>query len=204
MLDPCDACTQSQCASELDACLSDSSCFEGDGSGQYEQVIACVDATRVSQVVKRQDFIDCGNEVGLSGTGWPPVGMTTETTNLMNCIAMGQPNNNSWADSTMRSMVWPTNSCAQARLHCQAAIGASRFMPRSLSSWLCIFVASAGFVVPALAQNATTAAQKLQQLQQLRQAARDAAKSAAAQSPPPPPPPPPTRPPCLVPRRPWS
>lgn len=120
MLDPCDACTQSQCASELDACLSDSSCFEGDGSGQYEQVIACVDATRVSQVVKRQDFIDCGNEVGLSGTGWPPVGMTTETTNLMNCIAMGQPNNNSWADSTMRSMVWPTNSCA--KLACTAKL----------------------------------------------------------------------------------
>ena len=75
-------------------------------------------------------------------------------------------------------------------------------MRRFLSSWFCIFVASAGFVVPALAQNATTAAQKLQQLQQLRQAARDAAKSAAAQ-PPPPPPPPPLQRPCLVPRRPW-
>jgi hypothetical protein len=122
-LDPCDKCLDMQCGTELDACLKDDMCFTGDpqNPGQYELVVACVENLRVTQKVRRVDFRDCGiDTVNASGTAWPPIGMAQTTTNVMNCMAMGQPNDNTWASSTNVTQAWPTNSCAA--LACTAMI----------------------------------------------------------------------------------
>jgi hypothetical protein len=104
-----------QCGQEFDACVSDSACYTGDSSapGQYELVVACVENLRVMQKVKRVDLRDCGiDAVNATGTLWPPNGMAVTTTNIMNCMAMGQPNDNTWASSTNVTQPWPTTSCA--------------------------------------------------------------------------------------------
>jgi hypothetical protein len=115
-LDACDTCMSNTCSTELDACLADPTCFsdQADGSGQYEQVTACVEELRATQAVKRADLRDCGI-VAISGTGfdWPPPEMAVTTTNVINCMAMGVPNDSTWADDANIDTPWPTTSCAK-------------------------------------------------------------------------------------------
>jgi hypothetical protein len=123
-IDACDQCVVMQCSKEFDDCFADPMCFTGDPDdpGQYEQVTSCVEQRRTMQAVKRIDLRSCGQQVG-NGIGWPPDGMSEATTNIINCMATGQtsiPMNNSWADNTNITQVWPTTSCA--KLACTSMI----------------------------------------------------------------------------------
>jgi hypothetical protein len=116
-IDACDDCMLMKCAQEFQDCLDDPICFspDGDGSGQYEKVVNCVEQKRTIMSVKRPDLRSCGLTVG-TGSGWPPDGMADTTTNIMNCMATGQtmvPMNNSWADPMNLTQPWAANSCAK-------------------------------------------------------------------------------------------
>jgi hypothetical protein len=117
--DDCDACIDARCTKEFDACLQDSVCIseEADGSGQYEQVVACVEMIRTTRPVKRADLRDCGNSVGSGlSTLWPPEEMTVATVDLINCMATGQTNesgNSAWANQSNITNPWAAGSCAK-------------------------------------------------------------------------------------------
>ncbi|HWA77383.1 MAG TPA: hypothetical protein VG937_33840 [Polyangiaceae bacterium] len=122
--DDCESCLDAKCQKELDACLGDPLCFSdaGDGSGQYEQIIVCVDQIRVSRPVKRIDLRTCGTQVGTNDL-WPPDGMADTTRNLINCMATGVTNeaeNDAWANSSNVNNVWAASSCA--KLACTAQL----------------------------------------------------------------------------------
>lgn len=117
--DDCDACLDAKCTAEFDACFADSQCISDDfdGSGQFEEIIACTETIRVSRPVKRVDLRTCGTMVSnINSTLWPPEDMTVATLNLVNCLATGQAGeamNNSWANEANINNVWPASSCAK-------------------------------------------------------------------------------------------
>jgi hypothetical protein len=115
--DDCDSCLDAKCQKELDACLLDPLCVSdaGDGSGQYEQIVVCVDQIRTTRAVKRVDLRTCGTQVGTNDL-WPPDGMADTTRNLINCMATGVTNeaeNDAWANSSNVSNPWAAGSCAK-------------------------------------------------------------------------------------------
>jgi hypothetical protein len=126
--DVCDECLLQQCPAEFDACLSDPACF-GDGtSGQFEDMITCIEQVRAMTPpapAKRIDVVNCGIVVGnnASSFAWPPDGMAQTTTDLINCMATGMqntPNNNGWAQGDPDvatdpiSQKWADGSCAKS------------------------------------------------------------------------------------------
>jgi hypothetical protein len=117
--DDCDTCLDAKCTAELDACFADTQCFSdaADGSGQYEQVVACVENIRRTRPVKRVDLRDCGNMVGSNlNTLWPPDEMTVATVDLINCMATGVANeagNSAWANQANVTNAWAPASCAK-------------------------------------------------------------------------------------------
>jgi hypothetical protein len=115
--DDCDSCLDAKCQKELDACLADPLCVSdaGDGSGQYEQIVVCVEQIRTTRPVKRIDLRTCGTQVGTNDL-WPPDGMVDTTRNLINCMATGVTNeaeNDAWANSSNISNPWAAGSCAK-------------------------------------------------------------------------------------------
>jgi hypothetical protein len=117
--DDCDTCLDTKCTAELDACLADTQCISDDlnGSGQYEQVVACVEGIRTTRPVKRIDLRDCGNSVGSNLNNlWPPDEMTVATVDLINCMATGVANeagNSAWANQANVTNAWAPASCAK-------------------------------------------------------------------------------------------
>ncbi|HET9932127.1 MAG TPA: hypothetical protein VFQ35_15595 [Polyangiaceae bacterium] len=123
--DACEDCLLANCTAELEACLADSRCYSDDPDqpGQYQDMVQCIDQTRVMHSVKRVDVVDCGLAiVNSSNLAWPPDEMASTTTDLINCMATGQtnkPNNNGWSNGDPDvptdpiSQKWADGSCAK-------------------------------------------------------------------------------------------
>jgi hypothetical protein len=127
----CEECLSALCSAELSACLADTTCFSanGDGTGQYERIISCIDGERINGLVKRDVVRGCGVTIGASpdaslADAWAPEGMVPATTNLLNCMATSSSAtpNADWANSddnypVVNEMVvpapWPEDSCAK-------------------------------------------------------------------------------------------
>lgn len=132
----CEACLSALCRPEYDACLADTRCFSetGNGTGQYERIITCVDGERLNGPVKRDVVRGCGVTIGLSpnpdlASDWAPQNMAPATTNLLNCLATSanETPNADWANSDDNFPIvnddvvptpWPADSCA--KLSCTA------------------------------------------------------------------------------------
>jgi hypothetical protein len=119
-----------QCNTELEACLDDPICFstDGDGTGQYERIIACIDRERETGLVKRDVVRGCGVTIGASSnpdlvSDWAPESMADTTTNLLNCLATSASDpkgpNADWANDMATNFpnnmptAWPADSCAK-------------------------------------------------------------------------------------------
>jgi hypothetical protein len=135
----CEDCLLDLCATEMDACFADESCFsaESDGSGDYEAISLCIERARaeVDEVVKRDMVRACGVTFGSSSdpepdfsnfSDWAPPQMSAATTNLLNCMATSssQEPDAKWANDASNfpnnmPKVWPADSCA--KLACTSA-----------------------------------------------------------------------------------
>jgi hypothetical protein len=123
----------------MDACFADKGdpdagidipCLSpaGDGTGQYEQFITCMESFRTKGSVAPQDAVTSGDFVlscSPQTCAWPPTGMTAATADLINCMATNKTNtscsancpndnglNNSWA-TPGNGFTWPAASCAK-------------------------------------------------------------------------------------------
>ncbi len=121
----CEACLAVVCPAELDACLDDTQCFDGEGTGEYERISDCITKQRVSGLVKRDVVRACGVSIGSSPSGnlndlWAPQGMAASTTNLLNCLASSEAagSDAKWANDPANypggvPTPWPEDSCAK-------------------------------------------------------------------------------------------
>jgi len=125
--DDCELCLATLCENELNACLDDPACFDGDGNGQYERIATCVNDQRAMGLVKRDVMRACGVNLGSGPTNptfdeWAPEGMADSTTNLLNCMATSSSEapNADWANDVETNYPegkpvtpWPADSCAK-------------------------------------------------------------------------------------------
>jgi hypothetical protein len=129
-MEDCNACLDTLCKTELDACLNDPQCFsaEGDGSGEYEAISTCIETARASGLVKRDAVRSCGVTFGASSdpedpsnfSDWAPRDMAATTTDLLNCMATSssQTPDAQWANDPNNFPAagptpWPADSCAK-------------------------------------------------------------------------------------------
>jgi hypothetical protein len=103
-----------------DYCLSSTS----DGSGQIEEIMACITAQRASGLVKRDVVRACGSSIGASASlsffTWAPKNMTASTEALMNCMAddPNETNPGAWATDENNfppagPLPWSDGTCAK-------------------------------------------------------------------------------------------
>ncbi|HYP77755.1 MAG TPA: hypothetical protein VER12_17410 [Polyangiaceae bacterium] len=143
VIDPtdCYGCLFQLCAFEWDHCVAEdektpqtpgSYCLSsnGDGSGQIEGVLDCIEAERKNGLVKRDVVRACGSSLGQSTDPsfflWPPSDMTFVTTQVLNCMADSptELEPGTWADSTNiptsgSPKPWVDGTCA--KLACTSA-----------------------------------------------------------------------------------
>lgn len=141
-IDPtdCEGCLATLCTTQWQACEADPVCLSAmtDGTGQYEEIIACINKARASGLVKRDVVRGCGVSIGESAepdySPWAPPSMAQTTTDLMNCMAdaPGTPTAQAgaWANDDTNYPVddmdviqpapWPAGTCA--KLACTSAI----------------------------------------------------------------------------------
>jgi hypothetical protein len=143
-IDPtdCYGCLNTQCATEWEDCaLEDENnpetagnyCLssEGDGTGQIEAVIDCIEAERKKGGVKRDVVRSCGSSLGQSTDPdfflWPPIEMTAVTAQVLNCMADApdEMTPGTWANSSNipsngTPKPWLDMTCA--KLACTSAI----------------------------------------------------------------------------------
>jgi len=103
-IDPtdCYGCLNTLCAPEWEECVLEDEdhpetagryCLSstGDGTGQIEAVLDCIDRERKNGLVKRDVVRSCGSSLGQSTDPsffqWPPTDMTAVTTQVLNCMA---------------------------------------------------------------------------------------------------------------------
>jgi hypothetical protein len=142
-IDPtdCDGCLNQLCALEWGDCVAEDEknpetpgnyCLssKGDGSGQVEAVLDCIEKERKNGLVKRDVVRACGSSLGQSTDPsffqWPPTDMTAVTAQVLNCMADSptELNPGTWADSTNvppsgSPKPWLDGTCA--KLACTSA-----------------------------------------------------------------------------------
>ncbi len=110
----------------LDYCLNS----QGNGKGQIELVLDCIDKERKNGLVKRDAVRACGSSLGQSTDPsffqWPPPQMTAATAGLMNCMADApdETNPGTWAAASNipasgSPKPWSDMTCA--KLSCTSA-----------------------------------------------------------------------------------
>lgn len=144
VIDPtdCYGCLDQKCAPEWSDCVAEDEknpetpgnyCLSstGDGSGQIEAVLDCIENERMNGLVKRDVVRACGSSLGQSTDPsffqWPPTDMTAVTTQVLNCMAdatdeVTKPGR--WADDTNippsgSPKPWLDGTCA--KLACTSA-----------------------------------------------------------------------------------
>jgi len=138
-IDPTDClgCLQTLCQPQFDACTANDICSgaNADDPGQIGPILQCITDARADGLVTRDKVRGCGVTLGASSDpdnlafAWAPAGMDPTTTELVNCLAMGDGDPDTtvdvnWANDdnnflpTMKP--WPAGTCA--KLACTSQI----------------------------------------------------------------------------------
>ncbi|HVY31444.1 MAG TPA: hypothetical protein VHB79_33050 [Polyangiaceae bacterium] len=122
----CDNCISMQCATQYEACATNADCPD-----QYAAVLDCITTARGDGLVKRDVVRGCGGSLGSnpapstpSDFEWAPAQMDPTTTALLNCMASGDAEDLTWANSESNFSPtvapWPAGTCA--KLSCTSEV----------------------------------------------------------------------------------